>query len=128
MEDYPSQKSWIGPFLIVLNQFMTTVVSALTRNLTIVDNTTSDIKTVQLSSVPSLSAPASVSWTKSIIPVAVMVGNIRSPNGASVSLSGAVQVQWQMSSDNKSLQLVNIVGLVPTSSNQYIITLMCIAG
>lgn len=128
IEDYTSQKSWIGPFLIVMNTFMTTVVSALTKNLTLVDNTTSDLKYIQLSSVPTTTAPASVAWTKQIIPIAVLVGNIRLSTGAAVTLSAAVQVQWQMSSDNKSLQITNIVGVTPTATSQYILTLVCIAG
>ena len=128
IEDYASQKSWIGPFLIVMNSFMTTVVSALTKNLTLIDNTTSDIKYIQLSGVPTATAPASVAWTKQIIPLSVVVGNIRLSTGAAFTLSSAVQVQWQMSSDNKSLQITNIVGITPTTSSQYILTLVCIAG
>lgn len=128
IEDYSTQKGWIGPFLIVMNTFMTTVVSALTKNLTLIDNTTSDIKYIQLSGVPTATAPVSVAWTKSIIPIAVLVGNVRLSTGASLTLSSAVQVQWAMSSDNKSLQLTNVVGITPTGSTQYILTLVCIAG
>lgn len=128
IEDYQDQKSWIGKLLTPLNQFLDATVSALNKDLNVVDNTTSDIKSIQLSSVPTLNAPASVSWTKVIIPIAVMVGNIRLSSGANVSLSAAVQVQWQMSPDNKSLQIINVVGVTPTSSSQYILTLICIAG
>lgn len=128
IEDYASQKNWIGPFLIILNTFMTTVVTALTKNLTLVDNTTSDIKYVTLSGVPTPTAPISVSWNKPIVPIAVILGNIRLSTGASLTLSNAVQIQWQMSQDNKSLQVTNIVGVTPSSSSQYILTLVCIAG
>jgi hypothetical protein len=128
IEDYASQKSWIGPFLIVMNTFMTTVVSALTKNLTLIDNTTSDVKYIQLSSVPTATAPVSVAWTKSIIPLSVIVGNVRLVSGATFTLSSSVQVQWQMSSDNKSLQITNIVGVTPTATIQYYLTLVCIAG
>lgn len=128
LEDYQSQKAWIGPFLTVMNTFMTTVVSALTRNLTLIDNTTSDIKYIQLSSVPTSTAPASVSWSKMIIPVAVIIGNVKLSTGAATTLSTAVQVQWQMSQDNKSLQITNVVGITPTATTQYVLTLICIAG
>jgi hypothetical protein len=128
IEDYASQKGWIGPFLIVMNTFMTTVVSALSKNLTIIDNTTSDIKYMTLSGVPTSTAPVSVAWTKNIIPIAVMLGNIRLASGAPLTLSSAAQIQWQMSQDNKSLQVTNIVGVTPTSSTQYVLTLVCIAG
>lgn len=128
IEDYASQKNWIGPFLIIMNTFMTTVVTALAKNLTLVDNTTSDIKYVTLSGVPTASAPANVAWSKSIVPIAVIVGNVRLSTGAAFTLSSTVQIQWQMSQDNKSLQVTNIVGVTPTSSSQYVLTLLCIAG
>jgi len=127
LEDYASQKGWIGPFLIIINTFMTSVVTALTKNLTLVDNTTSDIKYVTLSAVPTSTAFVSVAWTKPIIPTAVILGNIRLSSGA-VSLSNAVQVLWQMSSDYKSLQIIGLVGITPTTANQYTLTLVCIAG
>lgn len=127
IEDYPSQKGWISPFLLTLNSFMTAVVSALTKELTLVDNSTSDIKYITLSAVPTVDSPASVSWTKINTPVAVMVGNVQLEDGV-FTLAGAVQVQWQMSSTNKSLQITNVVGVTPTQTNQYTLTLICIAG
>ncbi len=127
LEDYASQKGWIGPFLIVMNTFMTSVVSALTKNLNLIDNTTSDIKSVTLAAIPTSTTFVSVSWTKPLIPIAVLVGNIRLNSGA-VSLSSAVQVLWQMSPDYKSLQIIGLVGITPTTANQYTLTLVCIAG
>lgn len=130
LEDYASQKSWIGPLLLILNQFMNAVVTALNKQLTLVDNTTSDIRVVQLSSVPTFAAPTSVAWVKSNLPVAVLVGAVR-PVGSSFSsfvISTAIQVQWQMSADNKSLQVVGLTGITPTTSSQYSLTLVCISG
>lgn len=127
MEDYATQKSWIGPLLIILNTFINTVVSALTKNLTLIENTTSDIKTITLSSVPTSSLTVNIAWTKAVVPVAVLVGNVKLTSGA-FTLSSAVQVQWQMSPDNKSLQIINVVGITPTQTSQYTLTLICIAG
>lgn len=127
LEDYSTQKSWIGPLLIILNTFMSSVVSALTKQLTLIDNTTSDIKTVTLAGVPTSTAPVSVSWTKQLTPIAVIVGNVKLTSG-SFTLSSAVSVQWAMSQDNRSLQITNVVGITPTQTNQYVLTLVCIAG
>lgn len=128
IEDYASQKSWIGPFLIILNTFMTAVVTALTKNLTLIDNTTSDVKYITLSGVPTAALPTSVAWTKTVVPLAVLVGNTRLTSGGAFTLSSAVQIQWQMSADNKSLQVVNVVGVTPTTAAPYLLTLVCIAG
>lgn len=139
LEDYASQKSWIGPLLIILNQFMTAVVTALTKGLTLIDNTTSDIKYVTLANVPTpttnnnATGPTSVSWTKSTEPVAVLVSNVQYLKGSpavntAFTLAAAVQVQWQMSSDGKNLQIIGVTGIMPTQTNQYALTLVCVAG
>lgn len=127
LEDYPTQKGWIGPLLIILNTFMNATVSAFSRNLTLVDNTTSDIKVITLSTVPTTSAPTSVAWTKAVIPTAVILGNVL-PTSGTLTLSSAVQIQWQMSADNTSLQIVGVVGVTPSQNSQYVLTLVCIAG
>ena len=133
LEDYGSQKSWIGPLLIILNTFMTSVVSALTKQLTLVDNTTSDIKYATLTGVPTVTTPTTVSWTKAVTPLAILVGNVQQYTGSppvltAFTLSPAVQIQWNMSPDNHSLQIVGVTGIMPTQTTQYQLTLICIAG
>lgn len=127
LEDYSSQKSWIGPLILILNTFMSATVSALTKNLTLIDNTTSDIKTITLNSVPTTTTPSSVAWTKMQLPIAVLVGNVILLNQI-LTLSSAVQVQWQMNSSNNALQITNVAGITPTQMNQYQLTLICITG
>ena len=129
LDDFQSQKSWIGPFLLTLNTFINSIVSALTQDLTLIDNTTSDIKYVTLSSVPTPTKYVSIEWTKDNgTPVAVIVGNVGLSNNASPVITSAVQIQWQMSSDNKSIQITNVIGIVPTNTTQYVLTLICIVG
>lgn len=130
IDDYPTQKEWIGPFLLILNTFMQSLVSSLNDNLTLIENTTSDIKTIALITPPSVAAPAKVAWTKTRKPIAVVVGNVslKSSTGASYTLGDAVQVQWQMSPLNDSLQITQVSGIVPSGTEQYTLTLVCIAG
>ena len=130
IEDYASQKSWIGPFLLILNSFMQAIFSSLNKQLTLVENTTSDIKTITLLTPPSASAPASIAWTKDTRPQAVIVGNVvlKSTSGNTYTLSNAVQVQWQMSTLNDSLQITQVSGITPSGTDQYTLTLVCIAG
>lgn len=127
LEDYASQKGWIGPFLLTLNTFMTSVVSALTKNLTFVENTTSDLKIVTLSTVPTASSPVSIAWSKPNAPVAVLVGNVR-PSTSTLVLTNAVGIQWAMSSSGGALEITNVVGITPTQTDQYTLTLVCIVG
>lgn len=139
IEDFPDQKKWIGPLLLVVNNFFEAVVGALNKSLSIVQNTTSDLKAVVLSNVPTpntsggAAGPTSVAWSKNSAPVAVLVGNVTQFTGnplqaTTFTLSSAVQVQWSMSQDGKSLQITGVAGITPSSSTQYALTLICIAG
>lgn len=124
IEDFASQKKWISPLLLVLNSFMEAVVNALNKSLTLAANTTGDVRTVILAGT----LPVSTTWSKPQTPTAVLVGNVQLVGGAAVSPSAAVWVQWAMSSDGKSLQVTSIFGVTPTTSNQYVLTLVCLTG
>lgn len=139
IEDFASEKKWISPLLLVLNSFMEGVVNALTRSLTIIDNMSGDVKTVTLSNVPTPSTtggangPTSVTWSKSSLPTCVLVANVQQLTGsplaaATFTLAAAVQVQFQMSQDNKSLQIIGVTGITPTQTTQYRLTLVCFTG
>lgn len=136
VEDFKTQKSWIAPLLLVVNNFMEAIVGALNQGLTLAQNSTSTTLTVTLSSVPTPTAPTGVKWSKASPPVAVLVGNIaqlsvsgsNQPVNSSFTLSNAVQVQWAMSSDGSTLQITGIAGVTPSAATQYQLTLLCIAG
>jgi hypothetical protein len=127
LEDYATQKAWIGPLLLILNTFMSAVVSALTKGLTVVDNTTGDILYVTLNTVPSAKVPVPIAWNKSISPVAVMVGQV-SYSATTPAPSGVVQVEWQMNTKNTAVEIINVSSITPTQANTYTLTLICIAG
>ena len=127
IEDYPTQRPWIGPFLLTLNTFVENVVNALNNSLTLAQNTTSDIKEITLNAVPTVSAPASTSWTKAMAPQSVIIGDIEGI-GTTLTLSSAVSIQWAMSPDLKSIYITNIVGVTPTQTARIKLTLVCIVG
>lgn len=139
IEDFKDQKGWIGPLVVIVNNFMESVVSALNKRLSVIENTTSDIKSVTLSSVPTPSSvggavgPTFISWTKGAAPKAVLVGDVVQLTGnplqvTAFTLAAAVQVQWAMSPDGKSIQITGVAGITPSSQTQYVLTLLCIAG
>jgi len=139
VEQFPGQKAWIGSLFTVLNAFMEAVVGALNKSLTIVDNMSGDVKYVTLSNVPTPSTangavgPTSVAWTKRSLPIAVLVANVQQLSGAPLAaqtfaLANAIQVQFAMSQDNKSLQITGVAGVTPTQAIQYRLTLICFTG
>lgn len=132
IEDYKSQQAWIGPLLLNINSFMDGTFNALNKSLTIAQNTTSDIKTVTLSAVPSTTAPVSISWTKTSTPIAVHVGNVTRVDGTSFTLTASVGVQWYFGPFNNTtvnaLQLTNVVGITPTTAAQYNLQLIVFTG
>ncbi len=121
LEDFPTQKSWISPLILVFNTFAESVVSSFNKNLTIPENTTGDIKTVTLSGT----LPVSVAWTKPARPSAVIVGNVSLTSGADVTLSAALGITWGMSDDGKSIQVDSVFGIAPSTTLKYVLTLIC---
>ncbi len=127
VEDYPSQQKWISPLLLNLNSFFDGVFNALNKTLTIVQNTTSDIKTVTLAAVPTATAPVSIGWSKTSAPIQVHVGNTTRIDGTAFTLTAAVQVQWAFVAPS-TLQITNVVGITPTAAAQYQLQLLVITG
>ncbi len=124
IEDFASERKWISPLLLIFNSFTEAVVNALNGGLTLADNTTGDIVTMNLTGT----WPVSAQWTKADPPRAVTVGNIARLDGSAITLSAAVGITWGMSSDGKSLQVKSIVGVTPSTSAKYVITLICFQG
>lgn len=131
-EDFKSQSSWIGPLLINLNNFVESVVNAFNKGITLNENTTGAVLSVTLTTPPTSNAPAIVAWTKSVFPVALLVGNITLLNNASFTLTTAVQVQFSQTQSG-AISINNVVGL-PTSfgtsgnTDKYVLTLIALAG
>lgn len=126
LEDFATQKAWIEPLLIVENNFAESVVNVLNKNLTLHDNTTGDIITLSLSSVPTAAAPASINWAKANKPIAVIPGQVSIIGGATPTLTGPLGVQWQL--NGNSIQITNLFGITPSSTNQVVLTLVVFTG
>lgn len=122
VEDFPTQKKWIDPLLVIFNTFTESVVDALNKNLTIKDNTTGDILKMTFSGT----LPVSAAWSKNLPPTAVHVGNVQRTDGTTVTITNAVGILWAMSSDGKSVQVTSLVGITPSTSAQYVLTLVCL--
>lgn len=125
-EDFQEQKSWINKLFLPLNTFMESVFSALNKNLTITDNMAAEVKVVQFSSVPSFANPLPLSWTLNRAPTAIVVANAQLVTGANFVLTQAVTVQWAWTATG--LQITNLLGVTPTSSNLYNVTLVIFTG
>lgn len=127
IEDFQVAKKWIGPLFQILNVFMEAVVSAFNKNLTIKDNLAADIKTVTLTSPPSDSSPAAVSWSLASPPIALLIGNVTRVDGGLLTIvTTAVQVQWRFGPSG--LQLTKVVGITPSSTDQYTLTILAFTG
>lgn len=126
VEDFQQEKKWIGKLFQPLNTFMEQTLSAFARNLTLKENVAADILTVTLSSVPTLASPAAIAWSLKKAPVAIFVGTASRLDGASFTASAAIWIQWQFGASG--LQITNLVGITPTSSIQYSLTLVAFTG
>jgi hypothetical protein len=120
-EDFAGQK-WAEKLIVPLNTFMESVQQALTNGLTVNDNLSGAIKTVEVDGT----WPVKLAWSRGR-PVSVLVGNVVRSDGASFVLTDAVQVQWQFNQSGQ-LQIDGITGITPSSANKYKITIEAKTG
>jgi len=123
IEDFKSQISWIDKLIQPVNEYMESTTAALNKAQTIRDNFAGDIQTVELDG----NWPVKLAWRLSSRPVAVIVGNTVKSSGASFTMSSAVQVQWSFNQSGQ-LQIDDVVGITPTSSVKYKVTLVILTG
>lgn len=117
-EDFRDQ-SWIDKLLLPLNQFFSSVYSALNRNLTIPDNMRGDVKTLTFTSDGSGNATASFAWNLSVAPTDLWVTRI-----ISGVPTGAIQPTWTY--DGRSINISSFTGL--DDNTKYIIRVIAIAN
>lgn len=122
METFSGQP-WMEPLVNTLNQFMDEVVSSLNKDLTLTDNMAAEIRTVEVNGT----YPLKLAYTLSRRPVSVLVGNVQRSDGTSITLTEAVFVQWSFNQAGQ-LQIDNVVGISPSASVKYKLTLEVKAG
>jgi hypothetical protein len=122
-EDFADQKKWIGKLLLPLNDFMESVYRALNQGLTVKENLAADVRTVEVDGT----YPLKLSWSLKSKPVAVVVGNVARSDGTALSLVDAVGVRWSYNQQSQ-LQIDQVVGITPSASTKYKLTLVSITG
>lgn len=129
LSDFPEQEDWIDDLFIPLNNYMEEFTKLANNNLTITDNFLGNVQEVRLNRVPTVDNPVPLNWVyaRQAAPRAVMVGNVQKADYTDFTLTGAVQVQWKWDI-NQGLRITNIVGITPTASVAYIVTLIVLAG
>lgn len=127
VEDFMEQKDWISKLFTPLNNFMEGTVGVLTKGVSLADNCAADIQKVTLNVVPTVKTPIALRWDLATKPVSVHVGNVALTTNNDFTLTAAVAVQWKYDA-TQGLRLVNVVGITPTNTTQYVLTLVIFAG
>lgn len=102
---------------------MEQTVAALNKGITLSDNCAATLLTAELDGV----FPKTFKWTLSGKPISVIVGNVYRTDGASFTLSAAVQVQWSFNQSGQ-LSVDGVVGITPSAANKYKLVLECKTG
>lgn len=127
VEDFISQKEWIAKLFQPINGFMEGVASVFDRNISIKDNMAADLITITLEKVPTVADPFPVKWSLGARPMSVHVGNVVKTDNTALTLTAGVFVQWAYDANN-GLRLTNIVGVTPSSTTKYNLTLVIFTG
>lgn len=91
MEDFASQKDWIGKLFLPLNAILTQLASAMNGQVTFGDNVPTFTKVISGS---SLSLPLRFQFSGSFTPVQMIIAQA-TKDGSPIALAGA----WSLSGD-----------------------------
>jgi len=127
VEDFMDQKDWISKLFTPLNTFMESVYAILNSGITVKDNMIGDVQTIDIGYMPTVAVNYPLRWDKKVAPKAIIVGNATKKSTIDETLTHAVAVQWKYDFQ-AGLRLVNIVGITPTNTDHYLLTLVIIAG
>jgi hypothetical protein len=127
VEDFMEQKDWISKLFIPLNNFMDGTFTALNRGVTLRQNMAADLKIVTVNRVPTSADYIGIPWTIPQKPISLHIGRIVRTDNTAVVLANAVQVQWEYDS-SKGLRLTNLIGITPTATATYDLTLAIFTG
>jgi hypothetical protein len=127
VEDFLEQKEWISKLFIPLNNFMDGTFLALNRGITLRQNMAADIKTITVSKVPSSTNYVGIPWDLDQKPISMHVGNIVRTDSGAFTLAAAIQVQWTYDK-SKGLRITNLIGVTPSSTDKYELTLVIFTG
>ena len=122
-EEFKEQAGWIEKLLAPINTYMERTTAALDRALTIGENSSGAVLTVELDGT----FPVRIVWPGRGRPNSVLVGNTVRSNGTAFTLAAAVQVQWELNQSGQ-LQINSVVGITPTAATKYKLTLICHAS
>lgn len=123
VEEFKDQKAWIGKLLVTINDFMSSVNSALNRSLTIKENLAADMRTVELDGA----LPLKLSWDLKVRPRAVLVGDVYRSDGTEITLVDGVAIRWSFNQSGQ-LQIDQVVGISPSTSARYKLELVAFTG
>jgi hypothetical protein len=121
-EDFKEQSGWIEKLVAPINSYFEQMTTALNRGLTVNDNMAGEIRTVEVDGT----YPLKLAWSLGR-PSVVIVGNTALSSGASLTLTDAVQVQWSYNQSGQ-LQIDNVVGVTPSATTKYKLTLLVLTA
>ena len=121
-ENFPDLP-WMNQLAAPINTFIEEVTRAFNKRITFSDNFDGEVYEI----LTDGTYPLNISWNRPTKPRAVWIGAIRRLDGASASLSNAVQIDWTY--NNKAeIQIDNIIGLGASGTDKFYVTLIGVTG
>lgn len=121
-ENFPDLP-WMNRLATPINVFIEEVTRAFNKRLTFKDNFDGEVTEF----LDNGEYPIKLSWGRNSKPVGVWVVRIRRVDGAAVSLSNAVTMDWFYNS-NGEIEIENMVGLSASGTDKYYINIIAIVG
>lgn len=122
VEDFQTEKNWIGKLIVPLNDYLDNLSAAVKSNLSLRDNIAGQLNTLTVTEIPF-----EYRWTRADRPLGLIVIAARDVNSAAVG--GLSLPAWTTtSSGNIQVTSMPTFSTPPSSSNPYTVTIFTFGG
>lgn len=119
MEDYPTQRMWIGKLLDPINEFLEKVSQTLAGNVSVGANVACQVNTVTVTG-----NEVEFRWSRKDRPLGLLIVSCRNSANAVVVMPS---VGWEYTASG-TIKVTGLSTLAPTTSAFYTMTFITLAG
>ncbi len=119
MEDFPSQRDWIGKLFLPINTILTQLASTMNAQVNFGDNIPTFTKVLSAS---SLTLPQTFQFAGSFVPVQMIVAQA-TKDGTPIAMVGAWTISGDTITVNKLYEIAATGNIPVASGSKYNITL-----
>ena len=123
LEEFPEQQEWIEKLISPINLFFQTVVNALNKQITFIDNIDCEFYEQRVTGA----YPVDLAWNRKAAPRAAWIAYASEVGGEHTTFTSAIFLDWEFTSDGL-FRINSIVNLGDTDEIPFNVRIIAVTG